>query len=174
MILVAIDPGYAVRDNGCAVAVIDGGLLVSARFLRPEHASSEDLCVGASLVVWECPQVDARTRVSTPHVVRLAAVGGTLAGMYAGACGARCEPVAPSTWKGSAPKPVHHARLWESLYESERILLGGQPTWDRIHEARIAGAKERWAKSGAQYYARGWTLHNLLDAVGIGMWRIGR
>lgn len=171
--LVAIDPGYAKRGKGCAVAVFDGGVLLAAFFARPETVTRETLCVCAHDVVWEIPQVDARTRASVPAVVTLAAVGGTLAGLFAGAAGCHVSAVPPSTWKGSTPKPVAHGRLWELLQPSERVLLGGADTLARVNAAKQAGALTRWSKPGADYYGA-WLGHNLLDAVGLGLCRLGR
>lgn len=184
--VVAIDPGFAARGPGCAVALFDDtGRLVEARYARPETVSPVELLASELYtdmatapqplaVVWESPQVDARTRVSTPAVVRLAAVGGVLAGLYAGANGGKVEAVTPSIWKGTAPKPVHHSRMWRALTAAEQRLLGGEDTLTRIHAARRAGAKDRWGKPGGAYYPTSWWTHNLLDAVGIGLWRLGR
>jgi hypothetical protein len=172
--LVAIDPGFARRGKGCAVAVFAGQTLVRACFERPESVRPESLRVGATHVVWECPQVDARTRTSAPAVIQLAAVGGMLAGMFAGACGCHAEPVAPLAWKGSTPKPVHHGRMWAQLSDDERRVLGGADTLKQIEAAKRRGALDRWGKPGAAYYPAAWLVHNLLDAVGLGLWRLGR
>lgn len=175
---IAIDPGYARRGRGCAVAVFRGGVLASVAFARPGAVTLDDLVfVGHSdvaRVVWEIPQVDARTRVSVPAVVRLAAEGGVLAGLYAAANGGvDVVAVAPSAWKGSAPKPVCHGRAWAVLRDSERVLLGGDATAARIDAAKRAGGLARWRDAGATYYGA-WTGHNLLDAAAIGLWAEGR
>lgn len=172
-ITVAIDPGYAARGKGCAVAVLVDGKIAAVGFERPEAIDANALSVCATDVVWECPQLDARTRTATGSVVQLAAVGGTLAGLYAGACGCRAVAVAPSQWKGSVAKPVHHARVWDALAFDERQALGGDTVRARIAEAQRAGALDRWSKPGAAYYGT-WTGHNLLDAVALGLWRVGR
>lgn len=172
-VLVAIDPGYAKRGQGCAVALFDGGALVGAFFARPETITPDALTTCAREVVWEKPQLDERTRTSAPAVVELAAVGGTLAGMFAGAAGCRAHAVTPSAWKGSVAKPVAHGRLWETLSFAERAILGGDATAARIEAAKRAGGLDRWGKPGAAYYGA-WAGHNLLDAVGIGVWRLGR
>lgn len=172
--LLSIDPGYAARGRGCALAFFEGRTLTRVFFLRPEDACHEALQIGADHVVWECPQVDSRTRGSVPALVQLAAVGGTLAGMFAGSNRCDCEPVLPSTWKGSTPKPVHHARMWRVLQERERELLGGSDTFDRIEAAQRKGALTRWAHRPTGYYPASWLMHNLLDAVGIGFWSLHR
>jgi len=124
-------------------------------------------------VVWERPQVDRRTRQSVPSIVRLAAEGGTLAGLYAGACGARIVPVSPTEWKGAVSKPVHHKRLWRVLSEEERSQLGAR-VGREIDAACRRGALDRWSRPGASYYPGGFAEHNLLDAIGIGLWHLGR
>jgi len=172
--VIAIDPGYATRGRGCACAHFVGGRLVAVWFDRPEDARTRRRYDGVTRVVWECPQVDARTRVSVPAVVRLAAVGGTLAGLYAGASGAVVEAVAPSAWKGSTAKPVAHGRMWAALDARERGVLGGDATAAAITAAKRAGGLDRWSCDGASYYPAGFTMHNTLDAVGIGIWRLGR
>ena len=176
MNIVAIDPGYAARGPGCAVAVFTNKLLVHACFTRPGPGALKALGLSTTdVVVWECPQVDSRTRAAVPAAVQLAAVGGTLAGQIAGATGCMTiVPVAPSTWKGSARKPQAHARLWQELVASERAILGGPTTADRIEEAKRAGALDRWRKPGGSYYRATWHMHNILDAVGIGYWYLDK
>lgn len=177
-LLAAIDPGYAARGEGCAVAIFVEGVLARAYFARPdklgEALGDMGMRVGGSAVYWECPQVDTRTRVSVPACVKLAAVGGMLAGMYAGAWGATIRAVSPSEWKGSTAKPVHHARMWRTLHDTERWLLGGAATLQEIESAQRKGALDRWSRPGASYYPARWNTHNLLDAAALGLWAVGR
>ena len=173
-VLVAIDPGYAARGKGCAVAVFVDKTLASVAFERPESTSSDALALRVDEVVWECPQVDERTRHSAPACVKLAAVGGMLAGIYVGACGAKARTVLPTEWKGSVAKPVHHARVWRMLHDVERSLLGGDATLAVIEAAQRKGALDRWGLPGVRYYPSGWDTHNLLDAVALGVWAVGR
>lgn len=176
--MIAIDPGFAVRGRGCACAWFRDGRLVRTWFARPEAFCIAGGIDGIRSVVWECPQVDRRTRASTPAIVQLAAVGGTLAGLYAGYAGARVEPVSPSAWKGSEPKPVCHWRLWAKLDDREREEVAGAAGPERIaaaiDAARRKGALDRWSRDGASYYPASFAKHNLLDAVGIGAWKAGR
>lgn len=169
--MIAIDPGFAQRGLGCACALFARGTLMAVWFARPEHAAR---IAPVTLVVWECPQIDARSRTIAPTLIKLAAEGGTLAGLYAGQHAAQVERVAPSSWKGSAPKPIHHSRLWGALSDGERSLLGGASTLAQIDAAKLAGARDRWGRAGGEYYPAAFSAHNLLDAVGIGMWRLGR
>lgn len=175
MSIIAIDPGYAKRGRGCACARFDGDDFLAAWwYARPDAMPPDGAWPEADTVVWECPQVDGRTRTATPQAVQLAAVGGTLAGLYAGHAGATVDPVTPSAWKGSTPKPIQHMRMWEVLTPPERALLGGSATEAAIDAARRKGALDRWSKSGAAYYPHNFLMHNILDAVGIGVWWLGR
>jgi hypothetical protein len=185
MNIIAIDPGYAKKGEGCACALIQRGALASAWFLRPgdffgfKHPVpffGEPKWFGA--VIWERPQHRARDKkfacVPPETLISLAVAGATLAGLYAGACGAEIVEVHPSEWKGSLPKPVQHKALWDRLTDAERRVFvavdGGSRIASTIIDAIERGAHDRWAKDGASYYPRGFTAHNLLDAVGIGKW----
>jgi len=88
--------------------------------------------------------------------------------------GATLIEVTPSAWKGTEPKPQHHARLWEVLTPEERAILGGMATARAIADAVRKGALSRWGKPGASYYPRSFTTHNLLDAAALGCWHLGR
>lgn len=174
MWLIAIDPGYSKRGQGCACALFGCGLLHHAWFARPDDVS-EVMPDGAD-VVWELPEVRPREDVSPGKantLIKLAAEGATLAGMYAPATGGKVLAVAPSHWKGSTPKPVHHGRVWLRLSTEERSVIG--VPWEieaKINEAKRLGGLDRWAKPGHTYY-RSWPTHNLLDAVGLGQWYLG-
>ena len=70
----------------------------------------------------------------------------------------------PEEWKAQLPKPIHHARLWESMTERERGLF---PT---DTEERIKVGIRR----GKYTSAKGNDFHNFLDATGIGLFCEGR
>jgi hypothetical protein len=170
--IIAIDPGYAASGQGCALAHYDHARLRAVWFERPESRALRAIA-GVTRVIWECPQVDSRTRVSTPQIVQLAAVGASLAGLYAGSLGAGLEAIEPRSWKGAQPKPAQHLRLWSALSYAERAVLGGDDTHALIMAAARKGAMDRWSHSGASYYGSH-AEHNLLDAAGIGLWACGR
>jgi len=57
--------------------------------------------------------------------------------------------VRPSIWKGQLPKAVCHRRTMGKLTEDEQAVLG----------------KTKYSKA---------IKHNMLDAIGIGLWNLGR
>lgn len=171
--IIAIDPGYARGGKGCAVAEFLDARLVRVYFARAESACPPPYRV--DVVAWEIPTADARSRAKDANVlIRLAAAGASLAGVLAQATGATIEAVTPVQWKGATAKPVQHARMWRSLDAIEHALLGGDATLTAIRAAQRKGALDRWGKPGGAYYPASFATHNLLDAVGIGMWRLGR
>jgi hypothetical protein len=180
VIIIAIDPGV----HRCACAGFDDdGTLTEAwfetarTFKRGEELPTTprySAAVGVDVIIVEQPQVDRRTRTAVPEVVALSWHGALLAGEFAGREAAPVVAVTPSEWKGSEPKPQHHARLWEILSAEERRVLGGVATQRAILAARQKGALTRWSKPGAAYYPRAFVMHNLLDAAALGAWYTGR
>jgi hypothetical protein len=64
--------------------------------------------------------------------------------------GARAELVEPHKWKGSTPKNIHQPRILKCLdYANTRVLEDGLEG--------VAVSKQ----------------HNVVDAVGLGLWRAG-
>jgi len=179
MNIIAIDPGYAKKGEGCACAFFTStGRLESVEFRRAENVRVSP-CLGLyDVIIWERPQHRARDKkfacVPPETLIALAVAGATLAGLYAGAYGAAIVEVHPSEWKGSLPKPVQHKALWDRLTDAERANFATGDGRSNIAATIIGaierGARDRWAKDGASYYPRGFTAHNLLDAVGIGKW----
>lgn len=175
--VIAIDPGYAMRGKGCACAAVVHGVLESVWFARPDAAHVHHKCErpASITVIVEQPQQDARSWGIPPAtLIKLAWDGALLAGLYAGELGCNVVAVTPSQWKGSAPKPVAHGRLWEVLTPAERAILGGDETEARIAAAKRKGALDRWGKPGVSYYPRNWDGHNLLDAAALALTHTGR
>jgi hypothetical protein len=173
--LISIDPGV----KACAVATWLRGTLVLATSW-PAGTLPSGMGSVPDRVVWELPQADGR---ATPadDLIALTAAGADLARAFAG-LGGEVKAYRPRDWKGSTPKPVHHARLWEALTDAERLLLGGSVTASAIWAACERGATDRWRKAGATYY-RARELpsvdgrkitHDLLDAVALGLYDLGR
>lgn len=173
--LIAIDPGV----ERCAVAVFVEGMLSEADFV--EAASPVRLpvwlnfaCVGprSLCVVVEKPQFDRRV---SKYVLDLAWSGRGVAEACAAANDrSALRAYTPSEWKGSQPKPQHHSWAYEALTPKERAVLP-LGTADHIARACAAGARDNWRKEGARYYrGAGADVHNLLDAVALGLTHLGR
>jgi hypothetical protein len=170
-VIITIDPGV----HACALAYLESSHVQAFDLTnRVDRAALATLDV--SHVVVERPEYQGlRTQCArVQDLIALAWSGALLAGTIAGTTGAHLVELAPSKWKGSEPKPVHHARMWAALVASERAVLGGDATRNAITCAVEKGARERWKRGGAAYYPRAWTMHNVLDAVALGLTYVGR
>lgn len=159
--LLAIDPGvhenYVARfADGVLFSVLDWptGALIRSTY---------DVCI------FERPQFDGRVH---KHVIDLAVNAALLAGSTRAPL---IRGVEPREWKGSQRKPVHHLRIWRALSPAERKVLPDD-THDRITKAILKGAKDAWRKPSVTYYgkAKGSEIHNVVDAVGLGLFQLGR
>ncbi len=172
----AIDPGYSKYGDGNACALGIHGKLSRVWYegsddWRPSNAARGEL----AHVIIEQPQQDGRSWAVPPAVlIRLAWEGASLAGLYAGASGAKLQCPSVSAWKGSEAKPAMHRRLWKALEPSERVVLGGERVGAAILKACEAGALCRWKKAGADLYPSSFKTHNLLDAAALLLWALGR
>lgn len=61
----------------------------------------------------------------------------------------RSVEVYPRTWKGTAPKHIHQQRIIKALAKEELTLLPKTPRSRKLD-------------------------HNMIDAVGLGLWHLGR
>lgn len=156
--LVSIDPGV----YSCAVAVwkaCNGPLgtsepvLYGAGLSTPSDASRTSLEVltlieslGASLapVVIETPVKYATRRSTHKDVERMLVVVRELKSAYPPAS---WREVSPFAWKGNTPKGIQAARILSALSKEE-------------HDAVT------WPKKSLR--------HNVIDAIGIGLWHTGR
>ncbi len=172
--VLGIDPDYGKDSGGCACALSEGGLFVSAWFERPSHEFA--VLPRLSAVVVEKPQQDERSAAVPPAVlIQLAWVGAAVAYRYqGGAPGCVVVELEPRAWKGSEPKPVQHARLWRILEPAERAVFGGEATERVIRAALDKGAATRWARSGGSYYPRAFSAADKLDAACISATYLGR
>lgn len=163
--LLALDAGV----HECAAARFFDGGLVALRTMTARHPGGPMYIIAsADEVACEIPQFD--TRVSK-HVIDLA----VHVALIAGACRCPVYTYTPRQWIGSLQKPIHHHRIWGALTAAERALFPADTTV-RIAAACAKGGKDNWRKSGALYYGRGKgsEVHNLLDAVGLGLHHLGR
>lgn len=166
MRMLAIDPGGEKKGAAAAFAV-DGHVVAVRRRLH----SVPDLGP-VDVVVIERPQLDRRSRHSATGLLEVAWYGAMLAGRCVQAWGCQLVERTPTEWKGALPKPVHHARIWDALTPPERVLLGGTAVHGEILASRERGALARWARPG-DTYCRGYD-HDVLDAVGLALFQMGR
>lgn len=184
--LVAIDPGYGRRTEGCACAVfrqnaLRQNVLAAVLTVRPDGCAR---AIGeqyeSAYVVLERPQSDGRTqgvgRDGTPAevLIQLALQGGIVAGLFAAPNGT-VRAVTPSEWKGSLQKPIHHKRALAALMPAELELAGGMAALNIVLAAVEKGARDRWRKPGGAYYTpSAKVLTDKLDAIALGLWALGR
>jgi len=157
VIVVALDPG---RDAGVALFV--GGRLVAARLLDgrvPAGGVSGigdlGLLDGDAEVVVELPVIytGGRSRAPGQDLVVLAYRAGRLVEAVLAALGPRTvkvSEIAPAAWKAQVPQDVLEPRIRGRLDADEAALI--------VDAAHCAASK----------------AHNVLDAAGIGLWRVGR
>ncbi len=155
--LLAIDPGL----NACGCAWFRHGVLTCARLSGhvsptwhsvPQRAASTagevsgDFGVPERLVI-EWPQVyrlGGRAGADPNDLLGLAAVAGAVAAHY---YDATINVYKPAEWKGQVPKEVHHARIMRFLSDAEKLAIPKLPKTK---------------------------LHNVLDAIGLGLFHLGR
>lgn len=175
--LLAIDSGHP--DCACAVArglklTWVGSACIQTVSLGTRSAG------GFDRVIVEVPQADGRS-VPVDDLIRVATTGVRLAERFASR-GHAIEEVRPRDWKGSVPKPPHHARMWKALSNEEQDLLGGAQTYFAIVAACRRGAQGAWKKPGATYYrarelpsVNGTKItHDILDAAALALYALKR
>jgi len=105
---------------------------------------------GVSRVCLERPH-PFKTKAPVRSIITLALRAGETAGPYR-RLGLQIDYFEPAQWKkGSIKKDIHHARIWASLTPAEQEV---------ISRAVVKVAKGKH--------------HNVMDAVGIGMFAVGR
>ncbi len=104
----------------------------------------------ADVVVCEEPQIYRHSRVRPDSLIKLTRIVGRCEEL-ARAEGATFETVKPAKWKGSVPKAICHRRIFVRLTAPEL----SQVDFD------LRGVPKS-------------KQHNVWDAIGIGMWRLGR
>lgn len=149
--LVAFDPGA----HSVAWARFEGGALVRCGFFESRgslHLASaiESAAVGAGEAIIEVPQVyQQRAWKGDPNdLIAVALTAGRIAHAVESR-GFAASFVRPHAWKGNAPKAIVGARILAKLLTHEAKIL---------HDLKLPRAK----------------AHNAVDAIGIGLWRLGR
>lgn len=151
MNLLAFDPG---KTTGWALYI--AGKLALAGTVHPYERGGLWAALdyvetnSADLVVIEQPRWYPREReVDYNDVLDLAVLVGELKGYFGGDACRKIELVAPRTWKGSVPKPIHNRRVLAKLTAEELAVLPKRPRAKTLDS-------------------------NMVDAIGIGLWRLGR
>lgn len=164
--LAAVDPG----KNGCGIAIFTDGGLIGAYYECPARNpfhNSEHECGGpGNYTRAHCTASEALLRITgmgvheliVEHMVKYPGMDKinvndlldvqTVAAMIA-ASNSGTISVYPPQWKGNVPKKIMTERIKKLLTSKERAILD-------------AGD---WPKS---------LEHNVVDAIGIGLWRLGR
>lgn len=145
--LLAFDPG---ETTGWAL--FRAGRLIAAGSAKSADGLEHYMPDEAEKTRWvliELPQERHHGRkTNVRSIITLAVRVGELKREWE-ARGAEVELVWPTTWKGSVPKSIHNRRVLAALSEEERALLPKRPRAKK-HD------------------------HNMLDAVGEGLWKLGR
>lgn len=163
--LLAIDPGI----RGCGCAFFDGGRLTKAAYVKNpmkegNTAAAARAMAGAVLelfvpygavvnaIALEWPRIYASriragaTKADPNDLLGLAAVDAAIAMLLRYA---HVDCFAPSDWKGQLPKAAAETRIRGRLSEAELAVLDAADAPPSL-------------------------LHNVVDAVGIGLHRLGR
>ncbi len=180
-----IDPG--VHQHACAT--FSAGVLLAVALGTPDVFvdAPEDIVRGLTYLVIEKPQIYKGSDEKDPNDC-LDVFG---AARFAEGCirargGPAAQYVLPREWKGQIDKPPHHMRIWSVLSRSEReaFARSADPYIKRTkaEKARpleefiahkIGDACEALARTG-KVTGYSWQAHNLLDAVGLGLWHLKR
>ncbi len=164
--LLAVDVGGHVK--GCSGAFFTDGEL-SHVWARLDRLG----CCAPARVIVERPQQDGRSRAVPPAILMdLCWTGALLVGGFA-ALGAGVREVEPREWKGETAKAIMHKRLWVALTPRERIVFP-EGTIVEIEAACRKGALCRWKPHKNGHYREGSSTPDILDAVGLGLWHLGR
>jgi hypothetical protein len=148
--LIAIDPGKA----GLGWAAFEGGRLIETGLIANGSLSEafrvlKEVCAkyrpGDAVI--EIPQVyQQRLQKGDPNdLITVAVIAGIAAASFL-PYGIEPQLVRPSRWKGNRPKAVDNQYTLSLLDEDEKCKL-----------VKVSSKQ-----------------HNVLDAVGIGLWRVGR
>lgn len=156
--IVSLDPGK--KRTACAYFSESDNRLVSVFWLKPGEAP--DPLFAVSLVIIEKPNINGNTP-NWQSTFDCGWYGAIVAGWFR----APIVEYEPNAWKATVKKPLHHQRLWRVLAKEERALLPVEVP------GVIETACVRYARTGTvRNYEHEW--HNLLDAVGVGLFHLGR
>lgn len=146
--LLAIDPGtnvgWALFDKTGVGVGVFGELISCGLGGEPDGAAV------VHEVVIEHPVIYPGGRTKNPNDVLKVAIN---AGEWGGRFRHVARYVKPQQWKGNVPKAVHQPRIWAKLTNTERKVFD-----DCLDTAKVPKSKR----------------HNVIDAIGIGLYAVGR
>lgn len=150
-LLVAIDPGkntgWAFFQNGALVQCKVSGWV--EMFEHSDDFMRRFIQPSQLEVLGELPCVYSGPRPEDPNdLIVLAEQLGELLALYR-ARGCSVQTIHPRTWKGTVPKEHHQPRILSKLSPAELELVPRMPIARRYE-------------------------HNAVDAVGLGLWKLGR
>lgn len=164
--LIAIDPG----KKGCGVAVFYGGRLAECSFVEGTRAeivekgrrtigTMRSPMQGVSVVLEQPIIYDRKNWEGDPNdLIEIIITGALLAAaVHWHTFEYEFEAVTPQQWKGQTPKKIMNKRVWKFLH------AGDAPDHDEL-KAALDGRRR----------TTGGKWHNVLDAIGIGLWRLKR
>ena len=148
--LISIDPG---NDTGWAIfragSLVDAGVGDPRTSTHHRLTSPEGQQQDTVDEVWIESQVCyPRSKVPPNDLIKLAQSAGRWAGRY-DSLGVEAHFVEPSIWKGQVPKEIHQQRIVNGLTTFERSIL--------LRAEKSVFSTRR---------------HNMLDAIGIGLWAL--
>lgn len=163
----AVDPGI----RGCGVALFDGPILIKASYVKNTETEGNGpfqcSCMADEIlsyavgsgdidnkkqkidIVVEWPQVYTKSKGDPNDLLALAGIGAALVTHVYDIRPGQVDEVIhylPREWKGQVPKTIHQTRIKKALAPEEI--------------AKISAPKS--------------LLHNVYDAVGLGLFRLGR
>lgn len=157
--ITGIDPG---KSKGLAYAVVDTerkrlhkcGIVTAPTLAEQGHRLAQDLLgfgrvhAVCELPIWHKPKPSDPRFINPNDLIALAASGGVAVGVMA-SVGCTSEFVYPHDWKGQRPKDVHnrYVRNLLSVEEAEMFL-------------------HSFSTKALQ--------NDVLDAIGIAFWKVGR
>lgn len=154
MSVLAIDPG---TDMG--FALFDARGCLTACGLGDPRSSEHHRIRDITRVVIEKPMIYPGGRTKDPNaVVTLAVKAGEWGGLYRQ--WVTVEYVLPWQWKGQVPKDIHHERVLAKLTDEEHAIVNAMRTDVRGNARAAAVAPSK--------------RHNVIDAVGLGLFAVGR
>lgn len=114
--------------------------------------NAQPLIAGVQRLVIERPTIyPGRQKARPRDIITLALRAGQWAGIVKRATNIEAEYVEPFAWKGTVRKDIHHARIQATLLPGERLMVE--------EGCKGVAASKR---------------HNVLDAVGLGLFAVGR